>query len=321
MAMSLKKTLKAVVDKSKDGTDAVAAAIPGDVKDLAGSLGTDKPIVGKFGKDVINGTKKSDVILADPTVKDDVGGDDEVDGRKGDDTIYTFGGDDTVWGGKGDDIILTADGDDWVDAGPGNDDVQSGRGQDEVYGGLGKDELRGGEGNDRLDGGEGNDRIIGGSDDDTLIDGPGADIMEGRTGDDTIILVDDGTTDSVLILAEDVGDGVDTIRGFSTAAPEVGGDLIDLSQIGDTAFLAAAYGDDVLLFAEPGSEAAPILIALVESVTLDELLDDNIATPEDVVVAPTTLEALGLEATDVAELPAAPMALDALVPVDQPAIL
>ena len=112
MVNRLKKALEAVVDKSKDGAGTVEAAIPGDVKDFAGSLGSDRPIVGTLGNDVITGTKKSDVILADPMVRDDIGGDDVVDGRKGDDTIYTFGGNDTVWGGKGDDIIRTADGDD-----------------------------------------------------------------------------------------------------------------------------------------------------------------------------------------------------------------
>jgi Ca2+-binding RTX toxin-like protein len=312
--VSLSKAFKATVDRGKDVTK---SAIPSDVRDLAKSLGSDRPIVGTLGDDVIKGTRKSDVILADPTVRDDVGGDDVVYGRGGDDTIYTFGGDDIVWGGKGDDIIRTADGDDWVDAGQGNDDVQSGRGRDVVLGGPGKDVIRGGEDDDWLDGGEGNDRIIGGSGNDTLIDGPGADRLEGRTGDDLILLVNDATTDRVLFLPDDVGDGVDTISGFDTTAPSEGGDVVDLSELDGVSLLAAADGEDVLLFADPGSDKGPILIARVRSVDLDDLLDDNIITPNGVLVTPTTLEDLDI---DSASLPVALDTADALVPPEPPLI-
>ena len=112
MGIRFDKLRNTVVDRSSDAASSVADTIPGDVKDLAKSLGSDRPTVGKLGDDRLVGTNKSDVILADPTVEDDVGGDDMVDGRKGDDTIYTFGG-------NGNDVIQTADGDDWIDAGPG----------------------------------------------------------------------------------------------------------------------------------------------------------------------------------------------------------
>jgi Ca2+-binding RTX toxin-like protein len=296
MASRLDELRNSVVDSSKDAAGVIANAIPGELEDLIDSLDGDRPIIGELGDDYLVGTNGSDVILADPTVADDVGGDDVVDGRKGDDTIYTFGGKDIVFGGKGNDVIQTADGDDGVDAGPGNDDVQSGRGQDIVLGGIGKDLLRGGEGDDWLDGGDGNDRVVGGSDDDVLIDGLGADRLEGRSGNDTIILVADATTDRVQIRDEDVGEGVDLVRGFDTSASERGGDVLDLRDIAESSFLAAEDGDDVLLFADRGAETGPVLMARVEAADLDDLLDDNILTPEGVTVTPTTLDALNVEA-------------------------
>jgi Ca2+-binding RTX toxin-like protein len=296
MASRLDNLRNSVVDSSKDAARVLADAIPGDLEDLIDSLDADRPIIGELGDDYIVGTNKSDVILTDPTAQDDVGGDDVVDGRKGDDTIYTFGGDDIVFGGNGNDIVQTADGDDWIDAGRGKDDVQSGRGNDVVLGGTDKDILRGGEGDDLLDGGDGNDRIIGGSDDDTLIDGLGADRLEGRTGDDTIVLVADATTDRVLIFADDIGAGVDLVRGFDASAPNKGGDLVDLSDLGNLAVLAAEDGDDVLLFADRGGETGPVRIARIEAVDLDDLLDDNVVTHEGVTVKSTTLDALSVEA-------------------------
>jgi hypothetical protein len=127
--------------------------------------------------------------------------------------------------------------------------------------------------------------------------------------------VDDATTDRVLILADDVGEGVDTIRGFDTTAPAEGGDLVDLSELHGVSLLAAADGEDVLLFAEPGSDKGPILIARVRLVELDDLLDDNIITPNGVEVTPTTLDALDI---DSASLPAALDTVDALVPPEPP---
>jgi hypothetical protein len=37
-------------------------------------------------------------------------------------------------------------------------------------------------------------------------------------------------------MADDVGNGVNTIHGFNTAAPDVGGDLIDLREVAGEGF-------------------------------------------------------------------------------------
>jgi Ca2+-binding RTX toxin-like protein len=237
----------------------------------------DDILVGTLFDDIIFGLGGDDLILADPTVSDSVGGDDVVDGGSGDDVIFTFGGDDEVDGGRGNDTIRTADGHDRIEAGPGNDDVQSGRGEDIVFGQAGDDALRGGEGNDDIRGGAGNDRVIGGSDDDTLRDGNGVDQLEGRTGDDTVILTADASTDTVVFMADDVGNGVDTIRGFNTAAPDDGGDLIDIREVAGDGFELVEDSGDVLIFADPAGEELDLtLLARVEGVDDDEALADNI---------------------------------------------
>jgi Ca2+-binding RTX toxin-like protein len=213
-------------------------------------------LVGTLFDDTIFGLGGNDGILADPTVFDFVGGNDVVDG------------------GSGNDTIRTADGDDRIEAGLGNDDVQSGRGEDSVLGQAGDDELRGGEDNDDLSGGAGSDRVIGGSDDDTLRDGVGVDQLEGRTGDDTAILTADASTDTVVFMADDVGNGVDTIRGFNTAAPDDGGDLIDIRQVAGEGFELVAASGDVLVLVGPAEEE--VLLARLEGVDEDEALADNI---------------------------------------------
>jgi Ca2+-binding RTX toxin-like protein len=236
----------------------------------------DDTLVGTLFDDSIFGLGGNDRILADPTIFDFVGGDDVVDGGSGNDEIFTFGGDDEVISGSGNDTVRTADGDDTIEAGLGNDDVQSGRDEDTVLGQAGDDELRGGEDDDDLRGGASSDRVIGGSDDDALRDGDGVDQLEGRTGDDTAILAADIFTDTVVFMADDVGNGVDTIRGFNTAAPDDGGDLIDLREVAGDGFDLAEDSGDVLVFADPAGEVDLTLLARVEGVDDEAALADNI---------------------------------------------
>jgi hypothetical protein len=116
--------------------------------------------------------------------------------------------------------------------------------------------------------------VIGGSDDDALRDGDGRDQLEGRTGNDTAILTADGFTDTVVFMADDVGNGVDTIRGFDTAAPGDGGDLIDIREVaGDGFELVEDSGDILVLVGPVGDE---VLLARVEGVDDDAALADNI---------------------------------------------
>jgi RTX calcium-binding nonapeptide repeat (4 copies) len=231
---------------------------------------------GTLSGDRIFGLGGDDLIQADPTFFDFVGGNDFVDGGSGNDQIFTFGGNDQVNSGSGNDAVQTADGVDRIDAGLGNDDVQSGRGKDIVLGQAGDDALRGGEDNDDLSGGDGRDRVIGGSGDDTLRDGVGVDQLEGRTGNDTAILTADRSTDTMVFMADDVRNGVDTIRGFSTAARNAGGDLIDIRQVAGEGFRLVENSGDVLIFVNPAGAVGLTQLARVEDVGDDAALADNI---------------------------------------------
>lgn len=80
--------------------------------------------------------------------------------------------------------------------GTGNDRLTGLDGWDVLDGDSGDDEIVGGKGEDRLDGGGGRDRLIGGDGRDALTDGdrdggaadvaPGADVMSGGRGEDTV---------------------------------------------------------------------------------------------------------------------------------------
>ena len=269
---------------NKSSFSIVPDGINDDLKLIIDNSDGRPPIFGDEGDNVIYGTNKDDTIFADPTVLDDVGGDDVVYALDGDDVVYTFGGNDVVYGAGGDDTIQTADGDDSVYAGSGADDVQSGRGQDLVKGDDGDDSLRGGENDDHLYGGPGNDRIIGGSDDDTLEDGTGNDRLEGRGGDDLIVLVDDGESDRVQIRNEDVNDGVDTIVGFNTDDPENGGDELDLRDIEEAQFEVVQVCDQALIYASTADVPGPTLLAVVENVSVADLLDNNTRIGDDSMI-------------------------------------
>ena len=160
-----------------------------------------KVTVGEQGDDDLVGSRYGDLILGDPPVADDQGGDDTIRALGGDDEVRGFGGDNVVHGGSGDDTLVTADGDDEIFGGIGDDDVQSGRGQDVVRGGPGNDALRGGEGEDLVLGEAGDDRVIGSSDDDMVVGGPGDDLLEGRDGVDTFVW-------------QGAGEGLDTLADF-----------------------------------------------------------------------------------------------------------
>jgi hypothetical protein len=106
---------------------------------IRGTQGPDI-LIGTLFDDSILGLSGNDRILADLTVFDFVGGDNEVNS------------------GSGNDTVRTADGDDRIEAGLGNHDVRSGRDEDTVLGQAGDDELRGGEDDDDLRGGAASDR-------------------------------------------------------------------------------------------------------------------------------------------------------------------
>jgi hypothetical protein len=80
-----------------------------------------------------------------------------------------------------------------------------------------------------------NEALIGGSSDDTISDGTGNDIIVGGDGADLINLADDGETD--ILVYTSISEAGDTVTGFDTDAPDIGGfggDIIDLSDLLDS---------------------------------------------------------------------------------------
>jgi len=93
------------------------------------------------------------------------------------------------------------------------DSIDGGNGSDSLIGGAGSDTLIGGDGDDTLSGGNGNDSLSGGNGNDTLIGGDGDDRLSGGEGNDTFVY-------------NSIGDGTDTVIGFTTLS-----DVIDVDAI------------------------------------------------------------------------------------------
>jgi Ca2+-binding RTX toxin-like protein len=137
------------------------------------------------------------------------GGDDHLRGTAFRDTIRGFGGDDTVHALAGADHVFGGSGFDDAGAGRGDDKVRGGTQSDFLFSGQGDDTVYGGAGRDGIIGGAGSDVIFGGSRGDFLLrDGPGADTVYGGLGNDTVVLVKDGTPDTVIC-----GSGHDQVFG------------------------------------------------------------------------------------------------------------
>jgi Tol biopolymer transport system component len=154
----------------------------------AGRIAT---ILGTPGRDVLNGTKSKDVIVA-------LAGDDRIRSFTKADVICGGAGRDEIDAGDngeggGSDLVLAGPGADRVTLGPelgrargegGNDLLIGSKGGDGLYGGPGNDVLRGGPNppynSDFLYGGPGNDRLDGGPGPNQLYGGPGHDVETGQ---------------------------------------------------------------------------------------------------------------------------------------------
>ncbi|MCL6285092.1 endonuclease/exonuclease/phosphatase family protein [Ruegeria sp. 2012CJ41-6] len=112
-------------------------------------------LLGSKGRDVIEGTGRSDVIL----------------GFKGRDQLFGQDGNDVIFGGRGRDLIEGGDGDDTLSGGRGRDTILGGEGDDFIFAGPGRDVIEGGAGDDLLNGGRGRDSFV----------------FEGDFGDDTVL--------------------------------------------------------------------------------------------------------------------------------------
>ncbi|WP_372571771.1 endonuclease/exonuclease/phosphatase family protein [Ruegeria jejuensis] len=112
-------------------------------------------LLGGRGKDVIEGTGRSDIII----------------GFKGRDQLFGQDGNDVIFGGRGRDLIEGGNGDDTLSGGRGRDTILGGEGDDIIFAGLGCDVIEGGAGDDLLSGGGSRDSFV----------------FAGAFGDDTVL--------------------------------------------------------------------------------------------------------------------------------------
>ncbi len=169
----------------------------------------------------------TDVLIRNPEVAPQSGGDDDLRGGDGNDEMYGGGGDDLMHGGNDDDMLMGDSGNDKAFGGQGDDVVQGGFGADTIAGGDGSDQLSGGDGNDFASGGAGDDLVQGGAGADKLIGGAGSDTIESGAGNDHMWGGNwsaDGGQDTFIVSA---GGGKDMIHDF-----EANHDIIDLSSYG-----------------------------------------------------------------------------------------
>jgi Tol biopolymer transport system component len=150
----------------------------------AGRIAT---IIGTPGRDVLEGTRSKDVIIA-------LGGDDRVKSYTRADVICGGAGRDEIDAGDngeggGSDLVLAGPGADRVALGPelgrargegGNDLLLGSKGGDSLSGGPGDDVIRGGDNppynTDFLYGGPGDDKLYGGPGPNNIAGGPGRDL-------------------------------------------------------------------------------------------------------------------------------------------------
>ncbi len=216
----------------------------------------------------------STLLIRNPEVSSDAGGNDQLRGGEGNDTMAGGGGDDTLHGGADDDVLRGDAGADRVYGGAGDDVASGGAGDDHVLGEAGDDSLSGGDGRDYVNAGSGNDSVDGGAGADKLVGGTGADTIVGGSGDDNMWggnWSSDGEADMFVVSA---GGGKDMIHDF-----EVEKDVIDLSAYGlEYSDLAAHLQDQgwatvIDLSALTGGESGDRLI--LKSVGPDELDESN----------------------------------------------
>ena len=168
-------------DGVADALEEAAGSDPNDPTSVPQCAGRDYTILGTLDADVINGTRRADVIVTldgDDTVRG-LGGRDTVCGGTGNDDLRGGNGRDALFGGTGNDDLRGGNGRDALFGGTGNDDLRGGNGRDALFGGTGNDDLRGGNGRDALFGGTGNDDLRGGNGRDALVGGPGRDRADG----------------------------------------------------------------------------------------------------------------------------------------------
>lgn len=117
------------------------------------------------------------------------------------DTLVGGAGLDQIFGSRGGDLIQGGQDEDFLYGNAGNDTIQGGLGSDDLHGGAGNDRLEGGQERDRLSGDDGNDLLVGGG----AANPSDLEIVEGGSGDDTLVLAASGRSNAAT------GDGSDVV--------------------------------------------------------------------------------------------------------------
>jgi Ca2+-binding RTX toxin-like protein len=200
-----------------------------DVENVEGGSGNDT-LTGSNEANVLNGNGGSDTLTGN-------GGTDVLNGGDGDDTAIGGAGNDSMDGGAGTDTV------DYASAGAGGVGVNvnlttgqaSGDGNDTLAGfenasgSSFADSIRGDTGANVLNGRGGEDAIQGGAENDTVNGGAGGDVLNGNGGDDTV----------------SGGNGQDTLRGGAGEDSLNGGPAADTIYGGaDNDVLSGGAGPD-----------------------------------------------------------------------------
>jgi Ca2+-binding RTX toxin-like protein len=211
-------------------------------------------------------------------------------GGDGNDTLVGMGGNDTLVGGNGSDCLSGGDGEDCLVGGDGNDTLIGGAGSDQLFGGAGSDtasyidhksnvtavlggsahngakgeddfiavdieNLQGGLGNDTLtgdaranviDGWSGNDSILGLNGNDSLLGGAGSDTLNGGNGNDCLI----GGSGPDLLIG---GKGIDT-ADYSDRTEDLKLSLDNLANDGGRGEGDNIHSDIEILFGGSGND-------------------------------------------------------------------
>ena len=219
---------------------------------MSADLGNDT-YEGGAGNDILSFESTTDGVVVDlaagtafgsETGDDSIIGIENVIGGSGDDRLVGDGENNALGGGAGNDTVSfesdtggvtvdllagtvfgNASGIDSID---GFENAVGGAGNDTLLGDIGGNRLEGGEGRDTIEGGTGNDTLAGGGGEDTLLGGNGLDLLFGGAGNDVF--------DFDAVRESSPNPGRDVIGDFDNAGLAAG-DLIDVSDIGDFAFI------------------------------------------------------------------------------------
>ncbi|MCK5915168.1 MAG: cadherin-like domain-containing protein, partial [Deltaproteobacteria bacterium] len=174
------------------------------------------------------------------------GGNDILFGGDGTDYLNGNNGADTLVGGEDHDRLAGGNGSDTLFGDSGWDFLNGNNGDDALVGGAGNDLLLGGNGDDRLWGDQGHDILCGGSDNDIYFfsHGDGSDILNDRSGIDSIKFTADVTKEEIAFLKTGntmkIGYGTTDLITMNNCSGSTTGNRIETITLADGSFMTDA---------------------------------------------------------------------------------